>query len=182
MSSKDIHSISCICKSQRASCCHMVTIRSRLTFSAKIFPNIQCVIAFNIVVNMLTWLALHRHHFDCTKIHPANWTHSVFQILLNSWIECIMGFLKDISAEQILGSCHSWQLFDATTDIDSFCQILSCKPIIETLRHANWGGRNLSFTTFLFDDLNDAQPVILLHLTICNKYWDDITWWSPFLA
>ena len=37
-----------------ASCCHMATIRSRLTFSAKIFLHIQCVIAFNIVVNMLT--------------------------------------------------------------------------------------------------------------------------------
>ena len=39
----------------------------------------------------------------------------------------------------------------------------------------NGGGRNLSFTTILYDDLNDIQHVILSHLTICNKYRDDLT-------
>ena len=36
-----------------------------------------------------------------------------------------MRLLEQISPEDMLGSRHSWQLFDATVDTDSFCQILS---------------------------------------------------------
>ena len=39
----------------------------------------------------------------------------------------------------------------------------------------NGGGRNLSFTKFLHNDLNVVQHVILLHSMICNRYWDDLT-------
>ena len=39
----------------------------------------------------------------------------------------------------------------------------------------NGGGRNLSFTTFLHNDLNVVQQVILLYSTVCNRYWDDLT-------
>ena len=34
-------------------------------------------------------------------------------------------FLEDISTKEMLRLCHSWQLFDATIDTDSFYQILS---------------------------------------------------------
>ena len=35
-----------------------------------------------------------------------------------------MGFLENISAKQMLGLDHSWELLDVTIDTDSFSQIL----------------------------------------------------------
>ena len=73
--------------------------------------NIQCVVTFSIVINLLTRPAVDRHHFDRTKIHPGNWTLPIFQILFNSWIECIIWYCYRIFLQNKLwlhttqGSC-----------------------------------------------------------------------------
>ena len=43
--------------------------------------------------------------------------------------------------------------------------LVHANPLSRLWDIANRGDRNLSFTTFLFDDV-----------TICNKYWNDLTW------
>ena len=89
-----IPSICCICKTQRQQ--FEYGSNSKWSYSFSDVLHIQCVVAFSIVVNMLSRPAVHRHHFDRTKIHPANWTHPIFQIDLNNLIECIMWNSKRI--------------------------------------------------------------------------------------
>ena len=89
MSSKDIHSIHLL-HLQNTKAAIRIWQQFVVVLLVSDVLHIQCVVAFSIVVNMLSRPAVHRHHFDRTKIHPANWTHPIFQIDLNNLIECIM--------------------------------------------------------------------------------------------
>ena len=71
-------------------------------YFSNVLSHIQCVAAFSLVFNMLAIPVVHRHHFDCKKIHPTNWTHPIFQFsesFITAGLNASYGFLEDICAE-----------------------------------------------------------------------------------
>jgi len=140
--------------------------------------HIRCAVAFSVVVNTPARLVVHQHHFDHTKMHPTNWSHSSFQIFLNSSIEWIMW---DSQRMYLLNKCcdaatHGSYLMQKSLGLlTHFVRLCPCQSIIGTLWH-DGGGINLPFAKFLFHDLNEVQHVISLHLMILNKFGDDLTW------
>ena len=72
MSSKDIHSIHLLHLQNTKGLLLLYGSNSKWSYSFSDVLHIQCVVAFSIVVNMLSRPEVHRHHFDRTKIHPAN--------------------------------------------------------------------------------------------------------------
>ena len=122
---KRIHSISSICKTKGFLLLHGSNSKWSYSFS-NVLLHIQCVVAFSIVINIFTRLAVHRHRYNRTKKLSANWTHPIFQIALNSRLNASYGIPRGyFHWKKNWGSLHSWQLFDATIDNDSFCQIIS---------------------------------------------------------
>ena len=76
-----------------------------------------------------------QHAFKTRGASTSFWSHQNTSCKLNTpdfsnrpwkpdWIYHVE-FLEDISSEHMLGSGHSWELFDATIVTDSFYQILS---------------------------------------------------------
>ena len=101
----------------------------------------------------------------------------IFRIFHNSWIECIIwiprGYLCWINVGIMPLLVTVWCNNRNWLALSDLAHV---KPLSRLWGMANGDGRNLSFSTFLYGDLNCVQRVILLHLTICSKYWDELTW------
>ena len=177
MLSKDIRSISCITKTQRVSCCCMAAIQSGLTLSpmfsstfnvlllsalsSTYLQDRRCIDIILIVPKYIPEI----EHFQFFKFSLTAGSNASYGIATGYFCRTNFGF----TPLRAVVSCNDrYRLV--------LLHLVHANPLSRLWDIANRGGRNLSFTTFLFDDVNGVQNVILLYLTICNKYWNDLTW------
>ena len=165
---------SCIQKTQSISCCRKAAIRSALTLSATfstshvslflalLSTRLQYWWWFDIILTVPKYI-LQTEHIRFFKLSLTAGLNTLYEIPREyfHWTNVEITLL----IATVCCNDRSWLVFT---------ELVHLNPLSRLWDMPNEGGRNLSFTKLLHDNLRGIQHAIMLHLTICNKYWDNL--------